>query len=128
MKFGLILSLFVGVLSSEVFAGGSSTVGPALCSYAKYWCKGSDSNINACIFDSTQTSEPWVLVVNDDSASQSFYVNKINPADGMLGAPLEYRSAGLEIKICTTCAEQVGELTVPQFQIANQKMNCRGEK
>jgi hypothetical protein len=124
MKFGLGLVMVVASLAvaAEAFAGGSSTVGPAACSYANYWCKSADQAVHVCIFDDER---PFALVIGESIGSLNIPVTKNSPPPGKVGAPTDYTGSGFDLKICTSCADQTGHLDIPQFQINNMTLSCR---
>ena len=118
MKFLVLATLFAAM---PAFAGGGSSIGPSACSQAKHWCTSADQTVSVCIFNGNPSL--YAMVAAGDTPPYNVEVAEIPPS--VPGAPFQYLGSGIDLKICTSCADQVGHLDIPGLQINNLTLDCR---
>lgn len=125
MKTGILLSMLV--VGASAFAGGSTTVGPSICSYANYRCDSKDSKVVACVF------EKFVLLIDERDEvngqnSANYPAVQLPPEPHRLGAPVVFAGKDINVSICTTCAPrpegQAGHVTAPAFKLKSLDVSC----
>jgi hypothetical protein len=120
-----VLLAVLGFISNAGFAAGHENEGGSLCSYAEYTCMSADEFVVACPFKDTTFI---ALQTSPNETTKNFKTQLVPVPHGIMGAGVEYRGEGLDLKIETDTLMKpqgwISYLTIQSLKV-NETVYCK---
>jgi hypothetical protein len=124
-----LLTALLVFSSLPAFAGGGSSIGDSLCSFAAVSCHTNEASpleqTWVCVFENGGLKERALVTTPSHLDGVWFEGVQLQPIEpGKLGAPQIYSSSGLDLEYVSDAAERPGYLTVPSLDLRDLQMSC----